>query len=84
MMYGINTLSQKFFGGRPDIAVAGSNVGSNLGTATLESGTVGAATEASKLGVPGLAFSGETGDQTAWHVEPVPKYSEIYAIFRQS
>lgn len=78
MKYGIKTLAPKFFDGAPGIAVAGPNVGSNLGTTTLISGTVGAANEASKLGVPGLAFSGATGDQTAWNVEPVPSYSKIY------
>ena len=48
--YGINTLAPKFFGGEPDIAVTGPNVGSNLGVAVLVSGTVGAATEAVKQG----------------------------------
>ena len=48
--YGIDTLVPKFFGGEPDIAVTGPNVGSNLGVAVLVSGTVGAATEAVKQG----------------------------------
>jgi 5'/3'-nucleotidase SurE len=67
MRYGIQTLSPKFFGGPPDIAVAGFNVGSNLGTTVLFSGTVGAATEAVKEGIPAIAFSGRTGKQTAWN-----------------
>jgi 5'-nucleotidase len=49
--YGIQTLSPKFFGGAPDIAVTGPNVGSNLGVVVLASGTVGAATEAVKEGM---------------------------------
>ena len=80
--YGIENLSATYFSGGPssvDIAVAGPNVGANLGLTTLISGTVGAATEASKEGVPGLAFSGTTGSQTAWDVEPVPDYATIYA-----
>lgn len=51
MRYGIQTLGPKFFGGPPDIAVAGPNVGSNLGLTVLVSGTVGAATEAVKEGM---------------------------------
>jgi len=79
MRYGIQTLSPKFFGGPPDIAVAGFNVGANLGTTVLISGTVGAATEAVKEGIPGIAFSGTTGSQTAWNVSPVPSYAHVYA-----
>ena len=96
MRYGIKTLSPKFFGGAPDVAVTGPNVGgkttpmtsyiqlhltspANLGTTVLISGTVGAATEASKDGIPALAFSGTTGSQTAWNVHPVPEYSKLYA-----
>jgi len=59
MRYGIQTLGPKFFGGAPDIAVAGPNVGSNLGITVLVSGTVGAATEAVKEGtfIPVLSTS---------------------------
>ncbi|KAF5392024.1 hypothetical protein D9757_003263 [Collybiopsis confluens] len=56
--YGIQTLSPVFFRGRPDFVVAGPNVGNNLGTSTVDgSGTVGAACEAAKEGVPSTAFS---------------------------
>jgi 5'/3'-nucleotidase SurE len=78
MRYGIQNLSQIYFGGPPDIAVAGPNVGSNLGLVTLGSGTVGAATEATKEGIPGLAFSGTTGSQTAWNTPP-QTYEQVYA-----
>jgi len=78
MRYGIQTLSPKFFGGAPDIAVAGPNVGANLGSTTLVSGTVGAATEAVKEGIPGIAFSGTTGSQTAWNTA-VQTYESVYA-----
>ena len=50
----------------------------NLGTTVLISGTVGAATEASKEGIPGIAFSGTTGSQTAWNT-PVQTYQTVYA-----
>ncbi|KAL8769859.1 MAG: hypothetical protein Q9209_004297 [Squamulea sp. 1 TL-2023] len=79
MRYGIQTLSPKFFGGAPELAVAGFNVGANLGTTTLISGTVGAATEAAKRGIPAIAFSGTSGSQIAWTTTPIPSYVSTYA-----
>lgn len=79
MKYGLQTLaSQTFDGNAADIAVAGPNVGSNIGLAVPFSGTVGAATEAVKEGIPGIAFSGSSGNPVAWNA-PVPKYSMLYA-----
>ncbi|MCJ1234146.1 hypothetical protein MMC14_002104 [Varicellaria rhodocarpa] len=79
MRYGIQTLSPTFFGAAtPDIAVAGFNVGANLGLAALGSGTVGAATAAAKEGIPAIAFSGTTGVQTAW-TAPLETYMTVYA-----
>ncbi|KAL8690578.1 MAG: hypothetical protein Q9218_004012 [Villophora microphyllina] len=79
MRYGIQTLSPQFFDGQPDLAVAGFNVGANLGSTTLISGTVGAATEAAKEGIPAIAFSGSTGSQIAYTTSPVPSYVTTYA-----
>jgi len=42
------------------------------------SGTVGAATEASKKGIPGTAFSGTTGSQIAW-TAALRTYMTVYA-----
>ena len=42
---------------RPDVVISGVNKGSNRGAAIIYSGTVGAATEASISGVPGVAVS---------------------------
>ncbi|OJK01335.1 hypothetical protein ASPACDRAFT_41596 [Aspergillus aculeatus ATCC 16872] len=79
--YGINTLASTFFSGAsPDLAVTGPNVGSNLGWEVFFSGTVGAATYAANTaGIPAIAFSGATGEQTAWNVSAVPLYSQVYA-----
>ena len=44
----------------PDLVVSGINYGENVGTGVTISGTVGAALEASALGVPALAVSLET------------------------
>jgi 5'/3'-nucleotidase SurE len=76
--YGIQNLSSTFFGGPPDIAVSGFNVGSNVNLATQFSGTVGAACEAVQQGVPAIAFSGASGSQTAW-TAPVETYMTVYA-----
>ena len=67
------------FGAPPAIAVAGPNVGANLGATTQISGTVGAATEAAKEGIPAIAFSGTSGSQVGWNVAPVPGYASVYA-----
>lgn len=44
----------------------------------LISGTVGAAVEAVWRGIPAIAFSGSTGDQTPWNA-PTERYMKIYA-----
>ncbi|PGH17603.1 5'/3'-nucleotidase SurE [Helicocarpus griseus UAMH5409] len=76
--HGIDTLSPKFFGGAPDLAVAGPNTGNNLGATTAISGTVGAATYAAHTAkIPAIAFSG-VGSETAWN-ESTPLYSQVYA-----
>ncbi|KAL5380509.1 hypothetical protein DPSP01_007827 [Paraphaeosphaeria sporulosa] len=78
--YGLSTLAPKFFNGNPALVVAGPNVGSNLGSTTLVSGTVGAASYAASTGgVPAIAFSGSSGSQIAWTTSPVPMYSSLYA-----
>ncbi|KAJ3557483.1 hypothetical protein NM688_g1447 [Phlebia brevispora] len=60
--YGIQTLAPQFFNGAaPDLVVSGPNVGANLGIQVEFSGTIGAACEAVKDGVPSVAFSGADG-----------------------
>ncbi|QSZ32976.1 hypothetical protein DSL72_002560 [Monilinia vaccinii-corymbosi] len=78
MEYGVETLAPGYFGGVPALAVTGPNVGVNTGVITVVSGTVGAAVEAVKLGIPAIAFSGAEGSQVAWNAA-VPAYSTIYA-----
>ncbi|KKK23768.1 hypothetical protein ARAM_007336 [Aspergillus rambellii] len=77
--HGIEVVAPQFFGGNPDLAVSGPNIGNNLGLAVLLSGTVGAANYAAgTAGIPAIAFSGDTGSQTAWNAT-LPVYSAIYA-----
>ncbi|KAI0085586.1 acid phosphatase [Irpex rosettiformis] len=58
--FGIQTLSPMFFDSAPDFVVSGPNIGFNLGPGVSGSGTVGAACEASKEGIPSIAVSGES------------------------
>ncbi|KAK7440005.1 hypothetical protein VKT23_017258 [Stygiomarasmius scandens] len=66
--FGIQTLAPMFFDGSgPDFVVSGSNVGNNLGPNTvMGSGTVGAACEAAKEGIPSTAFSAATASQVSF------------------
>ncbi|KAF1985440.1 sure-like protein [Aulographum hederae CBS 113979] len=76
--YGISVVAPKFFKAVPDLAVAGPNVGANVGAAALISGTVGAATEAAKQRIPSIAFSGTSGKPTAWNAK-ADSYNLIYS-----
>ncbi|KAI0351658.1 sure-like protein [Trametes cingulata] len=65
--YGIQTLAPAYYGGaRPDFVVSGPNVGTNLGLVVLFSGTVGAACEAARSGIPAAAFSGASGSEVSY------------------
>ncbi|KAJ5773744.1 Survival protein SurE-like phosphatase/nucleotidase [Penicillium paradoxum] len=78
MKYGIDVRSPQFFNSTPDLAVAGPNVGNNIGFTVYISGTAGAANYAAHAGIPAIAFSGATGSQTSWNVSR-PHYSDVYA-----
>lgn len=76
---GIENLAPRFFnGGGPEFAVTGPNVGSNLDIAVPFSGTVGAAVEAVKRGIPAIAFSGRSGDPISY-TAATPLYAQVYA-----
>ncbi|EPQ55703.1 sure-like protein [Gloeophyllum trabeum ATCC 11539] len=84
--YGIQTLAPKFFGAKPEFVVSGPNVGNNLGSAVTGSGTVGAACEAAKEGIPSVAFSGDTLQQisyTTLESEPTSQYTQAAEIYSQ-
>ena len=57
---GLSTLVDR----TPDLVVSGLNAGANVGINVIYSGTVGAAREATILGVPAIAVSLHVGD---WH-----------------
>jgi 5'-nucleotidase len=78
MRYGIQNLSQTIFNASVDLAVSGFNVGNNAGSTVLISGTVAAAVEAVKQGIPSIAFSGGTGSQVGWETA-TQTYQTVYA-----
>lgn len=64
---------------RPELALTGPNVGANVAVQLPFSGTVNAATYAANTAlIPAIAFSGVTGEPTAWNA-PTPLYSKVYA-----
>jgi 5'/3'-nucleotidase SurE len=77
---GIDVTAPKLWNGaKPELALTGPNVGTNVGVQIPFSGTVGAAVYAAKTAqIPAIAFSGQTGDPTAWNA-PTPLYSQVYA-----
>lgn len=77
---GITTTGPNIWNGaQAELAVSGPNVGSNVALQTLVSGTVGAAAYAAHTAkIPSIAFSGASGDPTAWN-QPIPIHSKIYA-----
>ncbi|KAI0944610.1 hypothetical protein AcW1_002279 [Taiwanofungus camphoratus] len=65
--YGIqNRTGELYPGSKPDFVVSGPNIGNNMGLVVLFSGTVGAACEAAKEGIPAAAFSGDSGSQVSY------------------
>lgn len=77
---GIDITAPKLWNGaKPELALTGPNVGGNVGPVVPFSGTVGAATYAAKTAkIPAIAFSGESGEPTAWNA-PTPLHSKVYA-----
>ncbi|KXN82495.1 Acid phosphatase [Leucoagaricus sp. SymC.cos] len=64
--FGIQNFAEMRWGKKPDFVVSGSNLGNNLGPVVNISGTVGAAGEAAKEGVPSFAFSGGSGSSVIY------------------
>ncbi|KAF1967259.1 sure-like protein [Bimuria novae-zelandiae CBS 107.79] len=77
---GISTTGPALWNGAaPQLAVTGPNVGSNVDVQAFFSGTIGAAVYAAKdAKIPAIAFSGRSGNPTAWN-SPTPIYSKVYA-----
>lgn len=67
---------------RPDMVVSGINIGPNLGTDTLYSGTVGAAHEAALLGIPSVAVSCCTFRPK--HMETAARYAVLAVAYMRT
>lgn len=53
---------------KPDLILSGINAGSNAGRNVLHSGTIGAVVEGILRGIPGVAFSCESGSNPNFHL----------------
>ncbi len=60
----------------PDVIVSGINIGPNLGTDIVFSGTVAAARQAAFMGIPGIAVSINT-HRPPFHMEPLAAFVEM-------
>ncbi|KAF2130222.1 sure-like protein [Dothidotthia symphoricarpi CBS 119687] len=80
MKTGIAVTAPKLWNGAaPELALTGPNIGGNVAIQVPFSGTVGAAVEAVKnFKIPAIAFSGQTGERTAWN-QATPLSSQIYS-----
>lgn len=65
-------------GAKPELALTGPNVGTNLDVQLPFSGTVGAAVFAVDQQIPAIAFSGRNGERASF-TAPTPLHSTIYA-----
>ncbi|KAG9080065.1 hypothetical protein FRC06_007116, partial [Ceratobasidium sp. 370] len=84
------TVAPNFFGGPPDILVAGPNLRTviinsedNLGDITPISDPVGVATKAAKQGLPAIAFSGRSGSARSYTKLKAGDSPFIYAQIAQ-
>jgi len=62
VLYGIDVPARAKWGTRPDLVIAGPNVGNNLGGITPHSGTIGAAVTALNRSIPAIAVSAANDD----------------------
>jgi 5'/3'-nucleotidase len=57
----------------PDVVISGINIGANLGTDIIYSGTVAAARQAAFMGIPGIAVSVDTYSPP-FHLDPIANF----------
>lgn len=62
VIYGLEVLAPAQWKSPPDLVIAGPNLGSNLGTVTPHSGTVGTTVTAINRGIPAFAISSANAD----------------------
>jgi 5'-nucleotidase len=69
VLYGLDVLAPQIFGGAPDLVLSGPNEGNNLGLVTPHSGTLGATVTALNRGIPAIAISADSDDETTVEAE---------------
>ncbi|MDZ7588439.1 MAG: 5'/3'-nucleotidase SurE [Parasphingorhabdus sp.] len=57
LLYGLDVIAMKRWGGAPDLVLSGPNEGQNVGAIVISSGTVSAAQSAALRGLPAIALS---------------------------
>lgn len=65
--------SKVLLNGKPDVVISGINKGANIGTDIIFSGTVAAARHASLQGIPGIAVS-LTSENNTWNYKPLANF----------
>lgn len=59
-MYGLDIVGKQRWGGAPDVVLSGPNEGQNIGSLTINSGTIGNAQLAASRGIPAIALSADS------------------------
>ena len=65
LLYGLDVVAAKRWGGPPDLVISGPNEGGNVGPSIVSSGTVGNALYAINRGIPALAVSDGPWDKVS-------------------
>lgn len=65
MLYGLDVVAAKRWGGPPDLVISGPNEGGNVGPSIVSSGTVGNALYAINRGIPAIAVSDGPWDRVS-------------------
>ncbi len=65
MLYGLDVVAAKRWGGPPDLVISGPNEGGNVGPSIVSSGTVGNALYAINRGLPAIAVSDGPWDKVS-------------------
>lgn len=65
LLYGLDVVAAKRWGGPPDLVISGPNEGGNVGPSIISSGTVGNALYAINRGIPAIAVSDGPWDKVS-------------------
>jgi len=63
VLYGVDVLAPRIWGGPPDLVLSGPNEGNSVGILTSHSGTVSATVTTINKGIPAMALSANWGEE---------------------